>query len=830
MKIYLCPAHLKNTLLDLLRQDKKVILGIKIMTPEAYIQEKLGLEKKNFYEVYKELSKLELKDLRRSIEDIVFLQRLLDDRRLIDIYKIAITKLTIHPEYKKLLTALAPYPDLSVLYKKEDLADIFIVNANYDICLYDILAKMVENGAHYVDFPAFLNYDNRVLKVINNRLGIDNIAQIIIKNDFDLKRCALCINKSDIDLVVSHCKRYGIPLDIKFAYKTSLKARKIASIVDLYLQFDLKHYRELVSLDLFESKGQKALSVYLSEHVDEIPLEELSRFKDFDNDYYQRLETLANEAHRLYRPLLIKLKEANSIKEALNSAFETVNQDDDETLSLKNIIEKYRDDIDEGYPFLRQELLSCQLKEDGDGLKVITYDQEIYGIDHLFILDPNINNYPAFRTKEGFLNEDVLKDTNYPSLKRRYDLNIAHFHFFNCSLDTTFILTQSTLDGKGTQYATQFAHYPKIDPLYNDEDRRLTIPYKRKLKNTAVFFREGVLQGSISAFERYFNCPYSYYLNDVLKLYEDQNFALNAAFVGVLYHEVLEKVVSLKGKDYPLDYKSVSDGILDKYKRLLDHIYPLKKEEIRAIIYKIANSLDLEMVFLDDFEKHNDYKPTSFEYRIKECYLDDGEHKVAIKGIIDRVDTFGDYFRIIDYKTSDHSLSEKDIARGLKLQLLTYMILYARTKKMVPAGIFYLNAKHETINIDKYTYSVREGLKEKLIDNEVIYEEFIKAHRLKGLFFEIQDELDDDGRHIARGKKKFVLSNTAAFSKAVRIMDTIYTYLYDRLKDGDISLSPTGDACKYCRFHTICHFRGLYDLREEIIKDLDIERGEDAAE
>ena len=50
----------------------------------------------------------------------------------------------------------------------------------------------------------------------------------------------------------------------------------------------------------------------------------------------------------------------------------------------------------------------------------------------------------------------------------------------------------------------------------------------------------------------------------------------------------------------------------------------------------------------------------------------------------------------------------------------------------------------------------------------------------------------------------------------------IYTSLLQSLKDGDISLNPSEDACDYCRFHSICHFKGIKGLNKTKLTACDI--------
>lgn len=73
--------------------------------------------------------------------------------------------------------------------------------------------------------------------------------------------------------------------------------------------------------------------------------------------------------------------------------------------------------------------------------------------------------------------------------------------------------------------------------------------------------------------------------------------------------------------------------------------------------------------------------------------LEDGE-RIRLRGKIDRVDQYvrndETYYRVIDYKSSEHKLNPTAVWSGLQLQLLLYLDAICRTKQNAkPAGAFY---------------------------------------------------------------------------------------------------------------------------------------------
>ena len=77
---------------------------------------------------------------------------------------------------------------------------------------------------------------------------------------------------------------------------------------------------------------------------------------------------------------------------------------------------------------------------------------------------------------------------------------------------------------------------------------------------------------------------------------------------------------------------------------------------------------------------------------------------VNIRGIIDRIDLYQDLIRIIDYKSSVLSISEEEVKQGLRLQMLTYMMIVTNNlqgKKYNPTAVQYISMKDETIDLNR---------------------------------------------------------------------------------------------------------------------------------
>ena len=105
MTIYIAPYDLIDDVIDYLVKEDGLLFASKVLTPSAYIDSLVPYDI-DIYEIYKKLIKLDLKDLKNSLNDLSFLKDLINDRKLIDYYHIDIDSLDIIDDYKKLLKEL----------------------------------------------------------------------------------------------------------------------------------------------------------------------------------------------------------------------------------------------------------------------------------------------------------------------------------------------------------------------------------------------------------------------------------------------------------------------------------------------------------------------------------------------------------------------------------------------------------------------------------------------------------------------------------------------------------------------------------------------------
>lgn len=197
---------------------------------------------------------------------------------------------------------------------------------------------------------------------------------------------------------------------------------------------------------------------------------------------------------------------------------------------------------------------------------------------------------------------------------------------------------------------------------------------------------------SVSQIETYYQCPYKHFCRYGLRLNNFETSTLKPNDIGTIIHRVLKITMPdmLRCSDIDKILKRADEVTLyvlgfEEYKYILDNpsnSYTIKslRKEIGRIVSGIIDEL-----------RCSSYKPQK-EYL--EYGFESGEltsRGIKIKGSIDRIDTWGDRFIIIDYKTGDSSFDNySQVSSGKKLQLLVYAKAFANKTKLKPGGAFYL--------------------------------------------------------------------------------------------------------------------------------------------
>lgn len=324
---------------------------------------------------------------------------------------------------------------------------------------------------------------------------------------------------------------------------------------------------------------------------------------------------------------------------------------------------------------------------------------------------------------------------------------------------------------------------------------------------------------SPSATETFCNCRFSYFCNYLLKAKIIEKANLNVLQRGTMVHFALEMLVERNKEalhkaddafirkqikelcaEYIASIKGLED-IMDARMRYLFYLIQLQITEVALRLRdELAQSgfkpIKCELVI----DKYGDIKPLEFS--------SDGV-TLFTRGKVDRVDSWGGYLRIVDYKTGSKKFRLSDVLVGQNMQMLLYLYTMLKSEQygdFAPAGILYMTAQRSKNEDNSLTMN---GL---LCENEELVRQMEKENAgqfVPKLKYTPKGELDK--KTSARTYIK-----EADFNLVFKKIDKVMEGIAQKLSAGDIAVSPMDcageNACAYCNFKAVC---GIEDAPHE---------------
>ena len=324
--------------------------------------------------------------------------------------------------------------------------------------------------------------------------------------------------------------------------------------------------------------------------------------------------------------------------------------------------------------------------------------------------------------------------------------------------------------------------------------------------------------------ESFQNCKFAFACKYHLKLDDGKKAEFSFSNIGTFIHHILEKflyrVYIQDNGNIPNDEEAlvVVNDIIEKY---INEMIPDAKSKTARLTHLIerlkATSLKIITELLREFSD-SDFIPEFFELNIgnKETPsikipMNNGT-TISISGIVDRVDVYRNngraYLRVVDYKTGSQTFSIDDIKEGLNIQLLLYIFSLTKgnIEKLtalfggtpVPAGITYLSinsskSRAASFNGAQIDSNASDDFKRTgLIIND---EEIVKA---------VSKSANDKVLMKTQRKNSFIEPEN--FELLYNHICRILADIGEEMISGNIEAIPNKDtdACKYCRYSTIC--------------------------
>ena len=298
--------------------------------------------------------------------------------------------------------------------------------------------------------------------------------------------------------------------------------------------------------------------------------------------------------------------------------------------------------------------------------------------------------------------------------------------------------------------------------------------------------------------ESYYSCPYRTFVEKTLRVKERKEGKLDAPAFGTIVHEIffefLRVIDEVTDDNFNLIFNKIAQSVSQK------KIYAcLQGEGEKEVLF---NSLikETEKFCKKNYEwaKNGKFKTQKEHLEVnfgvdnppkdfKNIILND---RVRLKGVIDRVDVFGDYARVIDYKTGKTNGSAKALFSGEKLQLYLYA-LALKDKKL--SGAYYMPISDEYCSIDDKEQSL-------VIGNTLEDQEILSASDKN---FAENNKSEYLPVHLSKQK----LTNTLSpeqMNALVEYAKQMGERAISQMEDGVIAPSPIKDFCNNCKFSAVC--------------------------
>ena len=359
-----------------------------------------------------------------------------------------------------------------------------------------------------------------------------------------------------------------------------------------------------------------------------------------------------------------------------------------------------------------------------------------------------------------------------------------------------------------------------------------------KLSDTAVSMLYGKnMTGSVSRFERFSACPFSFFVEYGLKARERKVLKVEAPDVGSLLHEVVErfsKVVQDKGLSFKTidkqTQKQICDEIVDEMFSAMMIKKVFSEGRINALKTRLKSLVAKSVWAICEHVKRGEFEPTAFELSFDKngdiepvtVTLPTGE-EITMIGRIDRIDTFNHegklYLKIIDYKSGNKVYSLSDIFNMTTLQLSVYMIAATENAKGVLGegeptfgGMFYF----------KLDDPVQDGMPDAEYDDE----KALKGFKMSGLVSDDSGVVSAMDNTLTSGwsaiipvymlkdggisKSQSKSASIEQYEKLKRYVKNAVTEIGKEILSGNIDIKPVRDGgispCSYSRYRVVCGF------------------------
>lgn len=369
-----------------------------------------------------------------------------------------------------------------------------------------------------------------------------------------------------------------------------------------------------------------------------------------------------------------------------------------------------------------------------------------------------------------------------------------------------------------------------------------------------VFRNASELHLTQSRIDSFARCPFAYSCRYELNLEEETEAGFHPAEAGTFVHAMLEHFFAYMEKqgrrlsELSQDERiAMLDGIASRYVQKLlpdasarsgkfDHACTRLKSATLPTLTSLEGEFDHSMFYPFAYETAIGGKG---EPQISELKTERGT-PIRLYGRIDRADVckIGDtyYLRVIDYKTGKKQFDEKDIEKGLNLQLLIYLdamtdkenasrVLKAigaeQGDRLEPAGALYVmtGEKRAHLTSPSQAKNAHTAASLEVTRSGIVREDEEIRRAMEGdIGSGILTKIGKTGR-VSHQAGIFAVS-AEEMEKTLAAMRQSVQQIAKKIEEGDASMTPLikgierGGSCSYCAYKPICR-NAVYESGEQ---------------
>lgn len=775
-KNYISASYLQSEVKNILLSESKYLLGTSVH-PNAYLfdyQDHLELE----FLAYQKLSDLNLRVLKDIISYPKTVKTLLSFIQEMKLYGILTEELPdesdVDKEIKESIQLLLPLVEDPI---------------KLDNTTFVIPTGLPHSDYTYTKSRHFEVSEDSKPKSIryhyaqNKRQELEAVIQDIIQKNL-ASVCLVVPNKNDaMPLIESIMKRYGLKGNLENRH-ILLAKQQFSTFFNFLHEQKQRNFIECLQENVFNLHYPKDTLNYIKHynlrHDQDLP----SLLCTDEKSYLYKIQTKIQGDLDIIQSVLAETRDLNYqqkyqyVYQKLTPVYQN------QMFSYKTYFETYHKFLKESnHGLVLEHILSFNPQSSLPDSWIITdYNKlPLKKQEYLYLLGMNAQYFPNITSKNGIIDETYLGQIkNYPNLQTRSNFELKNKRrIYQIGEHVTFSYHLASYEGKSTEPSFEIKDFCQAQgikaTLWNLKQIRYREQHKAKLNPFLahqLFTKNNKIYGSVSSMQKYASDPLLYFMENGLKLKEEEDISFNPMVFGNLNHEIVET----KNRD-----AAWQTHVWSKH--------PQDSHLLKLIENRNNQSMNMNLEYLNLAEDNTKFKPQAFE---KKVVTNNVFNKVELLGYVDRIDIADDYFIIIDYKSSDTSMSEKSLILGQQLQLLTYAALIQEETGRKPMAVFFYAFRNpNTLSDQLFEYKQSKGIEG--LETIQACDLWKREKRFKGWFFEDPTGYFDSADYW-NGLKEFPhgisthFKTVYDFPKVKELLQDRYDKLYDYMTHGVLDI------------------------------------------